>query len=29
MEIEVENEFRRGKISPDAVMLYLNKFMER
>lgn len=29
MEIEVENEFRRGKISPDAVMLHLKKFMER
>ena len=29
METEVEHDFRRGKISPDAIMQNLNKFMER
>ena len=29
MENEVRHEFRRGKISPDAIMAHLNKFMER
>jgi len=29
MENEVRHDFKRGKISPDAIMAYLNKYMER
>lgn len=29
MEREVRHDFKRGKISPDQIMVYLNKFMER